>query len=48
MEVNKKINDLEEKPINGIIENSTYKKWFSKLCGERSLLQSDSVLLVIN
>ncbi|WP_260607600.1 recombinase family protein [Chitinophaga polysaccharea] len=40
-EVNKKINDLEEKLINGVIENSTYKKWFSKLSGERSLLQSD-------
>lgn len=40
-EVNKKINDLEEKLINGVIENSTYKKWFSKHSGERSLLQSD-------
>lgn len=40
-EVNKKINDLEEKLINGVIENSTYKKWFSKLSSERSLLQSD-------
>ena len=44
-EVARKIDSLEEKLINNQVEFVTYKKWFSKLNGERGNLDREIVEL---
>ncbi|TAN02256.1 MAG: recombinase family protein [Chitinophagaceae bacterium] len=39
-DTNNKLESLEEKLINGMIENQTYKKWYKKLSIEKSKLQA--------
>ncbi len=40
-EVNKKIDNLEEKLMNDQIDSQTYKKWFKRLRGQKAILEGE-------